>query len=173
MTENRWPLKPGRIHPGAGVGVVVVHDGSLLMIERAGADGAGTWSVPGGWVELWEDPLTTAIRETYEETGVTLMRPREAGWTNAPHHETGVHSITLWVRCDYYPGRSGEPTVKEPEKCPRVEWVPLGEVLDKPLFHPLGEWWPNQPEAIVEAEARRFCTMRDNCICPDCEEMYR
>lgn len=142
--------KPGREHPGAGTGAVVMKDGCLLMIRREGSDGAGTWSVPGGWVELWEDPCDTAVREVREETGVVVGNARPAGWADAQHVDTRVHSITLWVRCDYV---SGEPTVIEPEKCPEVKWVPFAEVADRPLFHPTKHWWSEQPESRQPCQA--------------------
>lgn len=129
--------KPGRIHPGVGTGAVVVKDGALLMIERLGAHGAGTWSVPGGWVELWEDPHVAAEREVMEETGVEVKALGALGWTDSQHRDEGVHAVTLWVYCKYI---SGDPTVVEPEKCPRVEWVPFQEIENRKLFHPLDVW---------------------------------
>lgn len=132
-------MKPGRAHPGIGVGAIVVKDGCLLMVRRDGAHGAGTWSVPGGWVELWEDPFDAAAREVLEETGVTVGPLWQKGWTDSQHQYEEVHAVTLWVECRYW---SGEPQVTEPEKCPEVKWVPLAEVLNRPLFHPLRRWWP-------------------------------
>lgn len=38
-----------RPHPG--IGCFVVRNGRFLMGRRHGAHGAGTWSVPGGWIE--------------------------------------------------------------------------------------------------------------------------
>jgi len=111
------------------------------MIQRTGSHGAGTWSVPGGWVELWEDPLDGAVREVLEETRIVVANPRPLGWTDAQHHDEGVHAVTLWVQCDYV---SGQPTVVEPEKCPRVEWVSFDLVDQLPLFHPMATWWPQQ-----------------------------
>lgn len=136
-------VRPGSAWPGVGVGALVIKDERLLMIQRAGAHGAGKWSVPGGWVELWESPFDTAVREVFEETGVVVtasVLPLDplVCWTNSPHPDEGVHAITLWVVCYYV---SGEPTVVEPAKCPVVEWVPLEKVGNLPLFAPLNAVW--------------------------------
>lgn len=131
-------MKPGRVFPGVGVGAVVVHDDRLLMVQRAGAHGAGTWSIPGGWLEMWEDPLRAAEREVAEETGVIVQARERSGWGDAHFVDDGVHAITLFVLCDYL---SGEPRILEPDKCPDVEWVPLEVVDDRRLFRPFDSWW--------------------------------
>lgn len=137
----------GPKRPGVGVGAVVVDDGRLLLVRRAGSTGDGTWSVPGGWVEMWEHPLDSAVREVAEETGVTVRAVRPLGWTDAQHENESVHAVTLWVLCERV---SGKPTVTEPGKCPEVGFVPFGDVDRLPLFLPLAEWWP---DARAELEA--------------------
>ena len=54
--------------------VVVVSIGNLLLLEkRAIEPGLGHWSFPSGYVDQGELPETAAIREVYEETGVTVV----------------------------------------------------------------------------------------------------
>ena len=53
----------------------------LLLVERR--DGNG-WALPGGHVDLGEDPADAAIRELAEETGVVL--PGVAWRTGAPRY---------------------------------------------------------------------------------------
>lgn len=116
------------------------------MVLRAGAHGAGTWSVPGGWVEFGEDPVDGAVREVKEETGLDVEPMASLGWTSAMHPgEEDVHAVTLWVRLAY---TTGVPTVTEPTKCPIVQWVPLDQVVHRPLFQPLDKWWPGYSEAL-------------------------
>lgn len=52
-----------------GVAVVVRRAGKILLGKRKGSHGAGTWALPGGHVELGEDPVITAFRELVEELG--------------------------------------------------------------------------------------------------------
>lgn len=52
--------------------VYIVHDDKLLMFKRSETKKKfpGFWSLPGGHIEEGENPLSAAIRETFEETGV-------------------------------------------------------------------------------------------------------
>ena len=43
--------------------------GEVLLIRRADD---GRWAMPGGWVEPGETPAEAAVRETAEETGLTV-----------------------------------------------------------------------------------------------------
>lgn len=131
-------MKPGRQWPGVGVGAIVKHRDRLLMVRRDGAHGAGKWSVPGGWVEMWESPLQAAEREVLEETGLRVGALSGLGWSDSQHRDDGIHAVTLWVGCVYL---SGKPSVVEPDKCPEVAWIPLTEVRNRPLFEPMDEWW--------------------------------
>jgi 8-oxo-dGTP diphosphatase len=131
-----------RVH--AGVAAVVAHEGQLLMVQRAGADGEGSWSVPGGWIDHEDvDAESAAVRETREETSVWVEPHAAAGHTlhviAAPESRAGDKGLTVFVVCQYV---HGEPQVREPDKCPAVAWVPLAEVADRPLFEPLAMWWP-------------------------------
>lgn len=146
LSEPLVANKPGRQFPGVGVGAVVIHEARLLMVRRDGAHGAGSWSVPGGWIELWEHPAQAAERETLEETGVFVHASATYGWSDAFHisHEPTVHAITLWIECKY---SAGTPRVTEPDKCPEVAWIPLSEVTDRRLFAPFDHWWP--PDELI------------------------
>ncbi len=53
----------------AGVVAVVTNSaGEVLVFERA--DVAGAWQLPQGGIDIGEDPVATAWRELYEETGL-------------------------------------------------------------------------------------------------------
>ncbi len=58
--------------PLVGVGTVTIKEGKILLIKRAFDPGAGKWSIPGGLVEIGEKLSEAAIRETEEETGITV-----------------------------------------------------------------------------------------------------
>jgi len=58
--------------PKVAVGVAVFRAGRLLLVRRVMEPGRGRWTVPGGYVEIGEDPRVAAAREVVEETGVDV-----------------------------------------------------------------------------------------------------
>jgi ADP-ribose pyrophosphatase YjhB (NUDIX family) len=52
--------------------VLVVDGDRVLLGQRGGSPGKGTWSLPSGYVDYEEDFLTAALRETKEETGLEV-----------------------------------------------------------------------------------------------------
>ncbi len=58
--------------PWVGVGVVVWQDDEILLVRRGRAPRLGEWSIPGGAQAVGETVFEAAIREVFEETGVTV-----------------------------------------------------------------------------------------------------
>jgi 8-oxo-dGTP diphosphatase len=58
--------------PKVAVGVAVFDDGRLLLVRRTMNPGRGRWSLPGGYLDLGEDPRAAAAREALEEAGVVV-----------------------------------------------------------------------------------------------------
>ena len=129
-------MKPGRIHPGVGVGVLIRREDDLLMLRRTGAHGAGTWTVPGGWIDRGEHWDVTAVRETREETGLHVVAQRLVHVTTDLHIEDDVHSITLFVEAQMRTP-AADPHIMEPDKCTAMAWVPMAKVRGRVLFLPM------------------------------------
>jgi len=53
-------------------GTIAMDDGRILLTRRAIHPAHGKWTFPGGYVEWGEPVVSAAIRETYEETGLTV-----------------------------------------------------------------------------------------------------
>ncbi|MGH9455395.1 MAG: NUDIX hydrolase [Terriglobia bacterium] len=58
--------------PIVGVGGVVIHDGTVLLIRRGTEPLKGEWSLPGGMLELGERLEDGVRRELSEETGLNV-----------------------------------------------------------------------------------------------------
>jgi len=58
--------------PIVGLGAVIVHEGTVLLIRRRYEPLAGQWSLPGGRLELGETLEAGLSREMLEETGLEI-----------------------------------------------------------------------------------------------------
>ena len=119
--------------PRVGVGVIVMRDDRLLLIERRGPHGGGTWSTPGGHLEYGESPHACAAREVREETGLTITGVRFRGITNDVFSATNKHYITIWMEGT---PTTGEPVIASPREASAVGWF-AWDALPEPLFLPL------------------------------------
>lgn len=59
--------------------IVLRHEQSFLLLERAKNPHMGKMVPVGGKLEPFEDPYTAALRETKEETGISLDQLQYAG----------------------------------------------------------------------------------------------
>ena len=59
--------------PKVAVGVAVFRDDQLLLVRRTMQPGRGRWALPGGFLDLGEDPRLAAAREAAEEAGVEVV----------------------------------------------------------------------------------------------------
>jgi 8-oxo-dGTP diphosphatase len=121
------------IGPRVGVGVIVLRDGRVLLGERRGSHGGGTWALPGGHLEAGETPEQCAAREVLEETGLVIGALRRGPYTSDVIAPQGLHYVTLFV---IGAGAHGEPQRREPAKCSGWSWH-RWDALPQPLFAPL------------------------------------
>ncbi|KFN43663.1 nucleotide triphosphate diphosphatase NUDT15 [Arenimonas oryziterrae] len=126
-------MSVGGDSPRVGVGVIVMRDGKVLLGERIGSHGAGTWALPGGHLEFGESVEDCARREVREETGLVLGTLRAAPYANDLFAAEGKHYVTLFVVAH---SADGEPVLSEPEKCLRWDWFRWTD-FPAPLFAPL------------------------------------
>lgn len=119
--------------PRVGVGVIIVRDGLILLGERMGSHGAGTWALPGGHLEFCEAVEDCARRETLEETGLLLQTVTPAPYTNDIMPAEGKHYVTVFVQAT---ANRAEPQTLEPGKCRSWHWFRWSAMSEK-LFQPL------------------------------------
>jgi len=124
--------------PRVGLAVILMKDDKVLLGKRKNAHGAGTWSFPGGHIELFEELYECAYRELREETGLTLedynlVDYHTSAATNDFFRKENKHYITLFLRAEY---KSGEIKVMEPDKCEEWKWFQWKKFPDE-LFLPV------------------------------------
>lgn len=110
----------------------VLHNGAVLLTRRSDN---GNWTMPGGAHDPGESLSRTAVRETLEETGITVRPTAVAGIYSDPRHVIHYTSddevrqeFTVVYRADYL---TGEPTTSS--ETTHVEWVPLHKVAGLPM----------------------------------------
>jgi 8-oxo-dGTP diphosphatase len=91
-------MQPHRIAAGG----IILKDDAILLV-RYGTDGGGSYLVgPGGALDSAENSAQAIIRETMEETGVTV-RPRKVLWIEdleGPRFKM----CKIWMLCDVVGG---------------------------------------------------------------------
>jgi 8-oxo-dGTP diphosphatase len=60
------------LNPKVVAGTIPEQDGRLLLTRRSINPGHGLWTFPGGFVDFGETVSDAAVRETLEETGLTV-----------------------------------------------------------------------------------------------------
>ena len=128
-----------------GVSVLVMNGDRVLLEKRQHTHGAGTWGPPSGHIDFGETPEQTAMRETQEETGVSISDVKFRVITNDVFEAEQKHYITVWFEAKYV---SGEPKAQAPEEESGVGWFNWSS-LPEPLFLPLqhlleGQTYPSQ-----------------------------
>tara|TARA_R110001583_G_scaffold8895_1_gene41893 strand:+ start:691 stop:1104 length:414 start_codon:yes stop_codon:yes gene_type:complete len=107
------------VRPKVGVGVAIIKDGKVLLGKRKNAHGEGTWSFPGGHLEYQETWAECAIRETLEETDLSIKNVRFGTVTNDIFPAEQKHYVTIIMLSDY---DFGDLRNMEPDKCEKWEW---------------------------------------------------
>lgn len=113
---------------------VIVHDGRVLMIRRRVAEGELSWQFPAGGIEAGETVEDAAVRETVEETGLTVEAVKVLG--ERVHPKTGRHMS--YVACALLAGTAH---VADAEELAEVAWAAHGELSD---YVPYGLFEPVQ-----------------------------
>ena len=114
-----------------GVGVWLFNpSGQVLMGLRLSKHGFNTWSAPGGKPEANESLTETAIRETFEETGIVLAPQMLKFLCTTDDVYSDSHYLTTHYRVDNV---LSVPMVKEPNKCKEWRWFYVNK-LPKNLF---------------------------------------
>jgi 8-oxo-dGTP pyrophosphatase MutT (NUDIX family) len=131
VTHNHWDP-----HQAGAAGLLLVHDGSVLLQLRSGSvQQPGTWSIPGGARGKDETPQDAALREASEEAGIdpqavkivaTYSDPCECTWSYTTLIANLIGTVELHGNWE------GE----------RLELVPLEDVAKRDLHPGFKATWP-------------------------------
>lgn len=122
---------------------IIVQGGRVLMVRRRVKEGELMWQFPAGAIEAGESAEEAAVRETEEETGLTVKAVRLLG--ERIHPKTG--RLMSYTACE---ALSGEAHVADDEELDAVAWVSHGEISE---YVPYGLFEPVQ-EHLDEALPR-------------------
>ena len=79
--------------------VVTDGKGRVLLVQRSVDPKKGLWCLPGGFIELGESPESAALRELYEETGLTGQIHKLLGvMTNPSQLYDSVLLVGYWIK---------------------------------------------------------------------------
>ena len=81
-------------------GILVVQQNRILLAHPTNAPWYGTYTIPKGKIEVNENPLQAAIRETYEEVGIRInyddIKNKNKPYVIEYKNELGVVYKTLY-----------------------------------------------------------------------------
>ncbi|MBW1602569.1 NUDIX hydrolase [Streptomyces sp. JJ66] len=128
MTQQQTDEQPGI------AAAIVVHEGRVLMVRRRVREGQLSWQFPAGEVEPGEEREDAAVRETREETGLTVAAVKLLG--ERVHPKTG--RLMSYTACRKLGGTA---QVVDAEELAELAWVAHGDI---PEYVPYGLFEPVQ-----------------------------
>ena len=102
---------------------IIVRDGKVLLVRRRVQEGTLSWQFPAGAIEEGETPGQAAIRETREETGLTVTESKILG--ERVHPNTG--RTMIYVACNIL---TGNPTIVDDDELIELAWGSRDELSD-------------------------------------------
>ncbi|MGW0671145.1 NUDIX domain-containing protein [Streptomyces sp. NPDC002746] len=129
QTNNRLPaLKSALESMPLLVAAVIVHDKAtnrVVLLQRSenAKFAQGMWDLPVGKSEQGEPITETAVRELYEETGLTV-NPESLKVAHIIHGAWGVEAPNGFLTVVFAAHEwAGEPQNREPRKHSQVRWI--------------------------------------------------
>ena len=139
-------------NPKIITGVIIEHEGQILLAKRAIEPRYGTWTIPAGFMELEETVQVGAARECFEETEAKLKNIELYGVYN-----TIVNSQVYTIFRSQLDGAHFAPTV---------------ESLDVKLFQPEDIPWDDLAFPCVVSALKRYVKEMQSGFTVALEDIY-
>jgi 8-oxo-dGTP diphosphatase len=130
MTTETTTEKPGIS------AAIIVRNGRVLMVRRRISEGELMWQFPAGAIEAGELAEEAAVRETAEETALTVKAIRLLG--ERVHPKT--QRLMSYTACEVV---DGEARVADDDELDAVAWVAHSEItkyVPYPLYDRVQEY---------------------------------
>jgi len=126
---------------------IVIHEDRILLVKEN-----GKFHLPGGSIDLGENPEVAVLRELKEETGSTVQKPKlvnlassffSYGANDSPPNLQHVHSLLLYYSCEYVSTDQNDIHLDQYESAAGLtpEWVGVSE-LDEIIVGTTVDWRP-------------------------------
>jgi 8-oxo-dGTP diphosphatase len=79
--------------------IIIEPNAGLILIKRRNPPFQDLWALPGGFVELGERVEDAVLRETKEETGLTVKIIKLVGVYSDPDRDPRGHTISIVYLC--------------------------------------------------------------------------
>lgn len=101
----------------------------VLLLRRSDQEvgNIGMWELPGGHIDFGEHPNTSVVRETFEETGISIKSPSIINISSRLNRRN-EHSI-----CMTYLAQVQMPPIILSEEHDAYLWVPVYKALSSPI----------------------------------------
>lgn len=121
--EERYQLR-------CAVYTFLIQDNKLLLLRRKNTGwNDGDYGVPAGHVEENETVSDAALRELYEEAGVTAKKT-DLHFVHTMHRRSNYDYIDLFFEVTKW---NGTPSLHEPEKSDDLQWFKIDKLPENML----------------------------------------
>lgn len=106
---------------------------TVLLVQRANEPFAGTWALPGGFVDEGEQARSAAPRELAEETGLQAPELELLGFYDTPGRDPRGWSVSVAFLAHF----AGEPPVKGADDARDARWFSADALPELAFDHEL------------------------------------
>ena len=138
--------------PIVGIGVVIVHEGKIVLIKRSNEPARGKWTIPGGLVDLGEPIENAVIREAIEETCLEVDNPRLIDVVGQIEQDQDGKIKYHYVIIDYLVHVNGG-TISAASDAAELRWVPFNEVEGYDLTASFRLFFRNNREKLANSSS--------------------